>query len=191
MGQSTGDRILKAALDLFSEHGYTDVTTRRIASAAGVNEVTLFRLFGTKKLLYIGVFERFSLKPGPDVLEGITYELNTDLRKFGHKFVKLFLNNLRIVKMSSLALASEIPEVQSKLGIQIHELKYVIEPYFITMKKRGSLFGDPVSSCDLFVDLLFGYAGHIERSGRVDELSNSLDRLISIFASGIASTVNS
>lgn len=186
MSQATGDRILRAALELFSEHGYTDVTTRSIASAAGVNEVTLFRLFGTKKYLYISVFERFSLGPGPDILEGVTYELGPDLKKIGRKFLKLFTTNLHIVKMSSLAIASEVPEVHSQLGEQIRELKQVIEPYFFTMKDRGFLTGDPVSLCNLFVDLLFGYAGQLERSGRTKELAKSLDRLTSIFATGIA-----
>lgn len=40
--------ILEAAASLFGQHGYRGTTTRRIASDAGVSEVTLFRLFGTK-----------------------------------------------------------------------------------------------------------------------------------------------
>jgi AcrR family transcriptional regulator len=42
------DRILSAAAQLFSEVGSRGATTRRIAERAGVNEVTLFRHFGTK-----------------------------------------------------------------------------------------------------------------------------------------------
>lgn len=44
----TGDRILAAARDLFAERGYAGTTTRCIAEAAGVNEVTLFRRFENK-----------------------------------------------------------------------------------------------------------------------------------------------
>lgn len=47
----TGDRILEAARDLFYEHGYFATSTRVIAQKAGVNEVTLFRHFGTKEEL--------------------------------------------------------------------------------------------------------------------------------------------
>jgi len=36
------------AIAVMVEHGYEGATTRRIAEAAGVNEVTLFRRFGTK-----------------------------------------------------------------------------------------------------------------------------------------------
>ncbi len=41
--------LLEAALKVFAEHGTRGATTRRIAHAAGVNEVTLFRHFGSKE----------------------------------------------------------------------------------------------------------------------------------------------
>ncbi len=44
----TGERILDAAAELFAIHGYAGTTTRAIAEAAGVNEVTLFRRFESK-----------------------------------------------------------------------------------------------------------------------------------------------
>jgi AcrR family transcriptional regulator len=43
--------LLEAALKVFAEHGTRGATTRRIAQAAGVNEVTLFRVFGSKDTL--------------------------------------------------------------------------------------------------------------------------------------------
>ena len=45
------DRILQAAATVYAECGFRGATTRRIASAAGVNEVTLFRIFGSKSAL--------------------------------------------------------------------------------------------------------------------------------------------
>ena len=44
-------RILDAAVVLYSRHGFRGTTTRRIAQEAGVNEVTLFRTFGSKESL--------------------------------------------------------------------------------------------------------------------------------------------
>jgi AcrR family transcriptional regulator len=44
-------RILEAAARVYAEYGYRGATTRRIATAAGVNEVTLFRTFGSKAAL--------------------------------------------------------------------------------------------------------------------------------------------
>jgi AcrR family transcriptional regulator len=45
-------------LDLFSERGYGATTARSIASRAGVNEVTLFRHFGSKGGLLQSLIER-------------------------------------------------------------------------------------------------------------------------------------
>jgi len=47
--RETGEAILAAAADLFGERGYRGTTTRAIAERAGVNEVTVFRRFGSKQ----------------------------------------------------------------------------------------------------------------------------------------------
>jgi AcrR family transcriptional regulator len=49
--KDTKIRIMDAAMDLFSEKGFKSTTTRSIAEKAGVNELTIFRHFGTKENL--------------------------------------------------------------------------------------------------------------------------------------------
>ncbi len=44
-------RLLEAALEEVAERGMRGATTRRIAERAGVNEVTIFRRFGSKSAL--------------------------------------------------------------------------------------------------------------------------------------------
>jgi AcrR family transcriptional regulator len=48
---SVHDQLLEAAARLYAEVGYRGATTRRIATQAGVNEITLFRHFGSKDAL--------------------------------------------------------------------------------------------------------------------------------------------
>lgn len=60
----TSKNILHAARDLFAEKGFSNITTRQIARRAGVNEVTLFRHFGTKAALYEAIFEHFGSTSG-------------------------------------------------------------------------------------------------------------------------------
>lgn len=51
MAEPTRQQLLEAAARVYSESGFRGATTRRIAEEAGVNEVTLFRLFGSKAAL--------------------------------------------------------------------------------------------------------------------------------------------
>jgi AcrR family transcriptional regulator len=52
------ERLLEAAARIFARDGLSGATTREIARAAGVNEVTLFRHFHTKENLVSAVAER-------------------------------------------------------------------------------------------------------------------------------------
>ncbi|MBE9007228.1 TetR family transcriptional regulator [Fortiea sp. LEGE XX443] len=54
---SARQRLIQAALELFSTHGVSSTTTRQIAEKAEVNEVTLFRHFGNKHGLLLAVLE--------------------------------------------------------------------------------------------------------------------------------------
>ena len=51
---TSSERLIEAALEMFSRHGMA-ATTREIAEVAGVNEVTLFRLFESKDRLLAAV----------------------------------------------------------------------------------------------------------------------------------------
>ena len=47
------EQLLEAAVKVFAIAGFRGATTRRIAQEAGVNEVTLFRQFGSKEGLIL------------------------------------------------------------------------------------------------------------------------------------------
>lgn len=52
---SARERILDASLRIFGERGFSGATTKEIARRAKVNEVTVFRLFKTKRALFSAV----------------------------------------------------------------------------------------------------------------------------------------
>jgi AcrR family transcriptional regulator len=60
----SNDRILKNALELFSERGYDATSVREICEAAGVTKPTLYHFYGSKEGVYRaiveGALERFS-----------------------------------------------------------------------------------------------------------------------------------
>lgn len=51
MSEEIRSRILAAAARVYAQYGFRGATTRLIANEAGVNEVTLFRTFGSKAQL--------------------------------------------------------------------------------------------------------------------------------------------
>lgn len=52
------EEILDAAIAVFAEHGLHGASTEDIARAAGISQPYVFRLFGTKKDLYLAVVAR-------------------------------------------------------------------------------------------------------------------------------------
>lgn len=59
-GQQTRDILLKAALKLFSQHGFAGVSTAAIAAEAGVAKGAITHHFTNKRKLYSAVLERVS-----------------------------------------------------------------------------------------------------------------------------------
>lgn len=57
-------RILDAAVRVFADTGYRGATTRRIAHVAEVNEVTLFRHFGSKDELLREALQQIAAQAG-------------------------------------------------------------------------------------------------------------------------------
>ena len=54
---SPRERLIQAAIELFTSQGVCETTTKQIAELAQVNEVTLFRQFGNKHSLLIAALE--------------------------------------------------------------------------------------------------------------------------------------
>lgn len=50
-------RIVEAAVDLFSRKGFRGTRTREIAEAAGISEAMIYRHFATKRELYSAIIE--------------------------------------------------------------------------------------------------------------------------------------
>jgi AcrR family transcriptional regulator len=82
-GGPARERLLDAAAVVFARDGLAGSTTREIARAAGVNEVTLFRLFQTKQNLLTAVLERV-FAPATDRVR--PPEVETDLSEIVREY---------------------------------------------------------------------------------------------------------
>ena len=74
-------RLVEAAVQLFSRHGFKGTSTRDIANLARVNEATLFRYFPKKTDLFWAAAEsRLNrLKFGRELQNGLATDLDPDV----------------------------------------------------------------------------------------------------------------
>jgi AcrR family transcriptional regulator len=110
----TRERILQAAEEAFMERGYVRSTTRAIAEAAGVNEVTLFRHFGSKRNLLQALVQTHSAIP--DFVELVEKRLGDDYRRdltvLGTAFFRALTERRNALRLM-LCEADEVPEVRA------------------------------------------------------------------------------
>lgn len=77
---ATQSAVLDAVIACAEESGFRTLTTRRVADVAGVNEVTIFRRFGSKAKLVAAAFEREALSIA-DQIGDYTGDLHADLER--------------------------------------------------------------------------------------------------------------
>jgi AcrR family transcriptional regulator len=182
------DRILEASLELFSARGYSAVTTKAIAEAAKVNEVTVFRLFGSKDRLFREVFAAFYIKPDEAIRSmGLRYDLESDLIAFAGTFFDFFSSNHKIVNMSIKDIKAEFDDIDGALRGQADIMRSAVSPYLVNMVERGKAVGRPDDLAALFVECLYGFAFRRIMFGGIDALGPAAIAFARIFARGIAS----
>ncbi len=79
------DALFRATIDVFAERGYEALTTREVARRAGINEVTIYRRFGTKAALVAAALAHgLSASPFADLTLGDDVE--SDLLRMAEAF---------------------------------------------------------------------------------------------------------
>jgi len=91
----TKARIIKATLQLIWKYGFHGATTKKIAAAAGVNEVTIFRKFKNKENLIAETYNTADLKMYPlkNFLDKDFSTVEEFINDFGQMIFKQFLKN--------------------------------------------------------------------------------------------------
>lgn len=112
MDTGTRERILKAAGRLFAEQGYARTTTRAIAAAAGVNEVTLFRHFSSKQNLLRAFVAQFNAEGFPATFEqNLTGSYPDDVRFMARAAMQSTIENFQLLRIM-LCDALDVPEIR-------------------------------------------------------------------------------
>lgn len=132
--------ILEAALQVIAQEGYSGATTRQIASTAGINEVTLFRRFGSKKNLLIAVVEQ---EAKAFTTAGIKYtgEVKADLLRIV-QFYQNLMEQRGHVMMMMMSEVPRQPELLEAMQIPFSILQKVVA-LIAQYQEEGILVAEP------------------------------------------------
>jgi AcrR family transcriptional regulator len=112
------EHLLEAAVKVFADAGFRGATTRRIAQEAGVNEVTLFRQFGSKEGLIIEAVLRSVVRLQHEaVLPAEPRDPAAELLDWTRRHFEFVLRNHRLIK-AAMADAQTHPDMAC-IGDQI------------------------------------------------------------------------
>jgi len=136
----SGEKLLEAVIELVAEKGYNGVSTKEIAAAAGVNEVTLFRLFGSKMNLMETAFHRFHYEGEMTKLfeERLVWDLQADLRLISRTYHETMSRNRKMMQIA-MRDGRVFAEFREKANKHPRKLKALLVEYFVRMRELGKL----------------------------------------------------
>lgn len=192
----TRQRLIHTALKLFASQGVTATTTKQIAEAAEVNEVTLFRHFGSKHGLLLAAIEEVA----------IFTQLEQTLNQQANQAVDIY-QALKDYATACLEIMDRVPEVvrsvvgeagnfpaenREALGRGFNQANRYVAAYFATVINRGQLYTHlpPEKLASLLNGMLLGYAV-IEFTSEFHSLwqdrNDFLENLVTLFLNGAVS----
>jgi AcrR family transcriptional regulator len=96
---SVRDQLLDAAVRVYAESGYRGATTRRIATAAGVNEITLFRHFGSKDALIQEAISRAATSRVSQLLPEAPRDPGRELKEWARAHITELRERRALIRM--------------------------------------------------------------------------------------------
>ena len=188
------ESILKAARQVFEEHGYENAKVTEIAEMVGVVEGTVFHYFGSKRVLVLKVMEHFYQEITKDLHEstkGIQGTRNR-LRYIIWHHLNVINNNARlcgVILRESRGLNKTFSkEVQRLNRDYTHSLNQVIE--------EGIAAGEicPKTSSSLMRNTIYGSIEHtlwnLLSDGKKINVGKSADQLTDLALNGISASTS-
>ena len=181
-GKDTRQRILEAAFTICARFGLPGATTKAIAKAAGVNEVTLFRHFGTKEKLLSAAVDKFG---GPALAPAIesrfTGEYRKDLITFGTGILNILLERQELLLMLLCESIRNVT-VRRVMARNPQEIRKMLARYLKTQMEKGTIKKQhPEAMAQAFLGMFFAYAVVLNAIDEAIEPSISNEELVAQF----------
>ncbi|MCC3374387.1 TetR/AcrR family transcriptional regulator [Cohnella sp. REN36] len=138
--RGTKDRLLYAAVDLIAEQGYKGTTTKEIAAAASVSEMTLFRHFGSKQSLLEEALDRFHYAGEMRKIfaEKLVGDLYTDLRYVAAAYHEIMHRNRKILHII-MKEGKQIPGFVARAHKHPQALREMLTDYLKRLQREGKI----------------------------------------------------
>jgi AcrR family transcriptional regulator len=159
-GTDVREQLLQAALRVYAVAGVRGATTRRIAQEAGVNEVTLFRHFGSKDTL----LQEALAWESRHVIEGVRLpadptDPHRELLDFCRRQHRVLLESGPLIR-TSMAEFGEHPEATRLVCQAPVRLAEELQQYLVRLRAVGLAGGDwqPRAAAAMLMGTLFSDA---------------------------------
>ncbi|HMF88334.1 MAG TPA: helix-turn-helix domain-containing protein [Gemmatimonadaceae bacterium] len=153
------DEILAAAAEVFAQHGFRGSTTRRIADAAGVNEITIFRQFGSKEALLREAMQHMTESAGLTELPEIPSDPERELTQWSESFIQHLRLRSSIIRktMGEIEERPEMSECASSVPIEASSAlcKYLVA---LRRQRRTTEKFDPTTAAAMLMGAIFSDA---------------------------------
>jgi AcrR family transcriptional regulator len=130
------DEILAAAAHVFAQHGFRGSTTRRIADTAGVNEITLFRQFGSKEELIRQAMHYCSQFVGFAPLPDVAVDPEKELTAWSESFISYLRLQSSMIR-KTMSEIEERPEMSAMASSVPRQASADLCRYLTGLKRQG------------------------------------------------------
>ena len=180
----TRAKILAAARELFERNGTRGTTTREVAERAGVNEATLFRHFGSKRVLLDAMREEAcGTETFRSIIGGLPgRDIAADLRTLAYATVDHMLAKRSMMCISLAEDAAGTDDAPEWRGPQ--HLVADLAAYFESQRRAGGVKGEPLLLARCFLGNLFSYVVGRKLWGVQSPQPETIDGIVDVFLNG-------
>jgi len=143
MSTDSRERLLEVAARMYAEAGYHGTTTRRIAEEAGLNEVTLFRQFGSKDALLREAIEQADRQSRAQ-LNSEAADPDAELHRWAVACIHRFYRHQKLIRQV-LGDTVQRPEIAPRICEDASDEMNQLVGFLTVLEERGVLrVGDPM-----------------------------------------------
>lgn len=190
------NRILDAAMDVFSKKGYEGATTRKIAQETSVNEVTLFRKFHSKENILKTVIEQNQRESIQTLDSILLMEKSTQVQEclltLGMNIMEFLDERMDFIIML-IAEGRKRPEIAHNLASFLKKiLKHLSEYFKEQIEKKTIRNVDPDVAAFNYLSYLFysTFSKKIYNESVLDDPETKFKNFIDMFLRGTQNLEN-